>query len=67
MEVAGVPLKLRVTSHVRQLKVERNTSDPVHAGDVGNLHLVGLAIKPKSLAHTSKLRVTYLSYTPLIK
>ena len=47
MEVTGVPLKLRVTSHVRQLKVERNTSDPVHAGDVVNLHWGGLTIKPK--------------------
>ena len=47
MEVTGVPLKLRMTSHVRQLKGERNTSDPVHAGDVGNLHWGGLTIKPK--------------------
>jgi hypothetical protein len=45
MEVTGVPLKLRMTSHVRQLKGERNTSDPVHAGDVGNLHWGGLTIK----------------------
>jgi len=36
--VKEVPLKLRMTSHVRQLKGERNTRDPVHAGDVGNLH-----------------------------
>jgi len=37
MEIKGDPPKLRMTSHVRQLKGERNTRDLVHAGDVGNL------------------------------
>ena len=64
MEVTGVPLKLRMTSHVRQLKGERNTSDPVHAGDVGNLHRVGLTIK---LYYTSTyiISLSNLSIVPL--